>query len=408
MNNTQTFKKIHRTLFALLTLLALPMGGRGQMMVLYNSAGGNVLSFDLNRLYSYNLYEKSRWGLGLQYDIKLGGNRFSTLSLSGYGAYGYADQRIKWGLKADLQSNLRHRSHTYVEFFHDLTPDGSRILTNYQLSAFNSTGSFMTRLFSDTYRLTLGFSRQATAKRTDGLELRISRERALHYGTTQIYPPSYSDLKDLPHMDFVEGRLFAAHTSGLRGELLAGFYGTFENLSQSMQSFLRLLLQYDNVFYFSAFELDLFAQCGFANSDAPYSRLFDLGGTWGSPIALGRSLLTARPNEFVTNLFSLINLKLGTQEPLFRLNNEILAIGTAPSPFLLCNAAWGKMGDNEGYSVPDKGIAEVGAGIDGILVWGAVQWGGAVVYRLTPESAAYHRPDTKDNLALLLTARLNL
>lgn len=407
-------------LIALFTILLLP-SGMAQLVPLI-SGESNELSLDLNRLYNYNLYEKSRYGLGLQYDIALGGERFNTLSLSGYGAYGYADERFKWGLKADLQGNGKHQSHTYVEFFHDLTADASRYLNTYQLLNFTSTGSFMTRLFSDTYRLTLGFSRQVTAKRADGFELRFSRERPLHAGTAQIYPPSYSDLKDLPYKDFIEGRFFVAYTSGLRGELLTGFIGSENNgklsdpdasTSYRFIPFLRLLLQYDKNFYFSAFELDLFAQCGFAqcgfaNSGAPYSRLFDLGGTWGSPLALQRALLTARPNEFVTNLFSLITLKLTTQEPLFRLYSNLFAIGTAPSPFLLCDAAWGKMGDYEGAYVPDKGIAEVGAGVDGLLVWGAVKWGGAVVYRLTPESAAYHFSDPKDNLTFLFTAQLNL
>ena len=378
----------------------------------------NVLSLDINRLYNYNLYEKSRWGLGLQYDIKLDGNRFSTLSLSGYGAYGYADQRIKWGLKADLQSKLRHRTHTYVEFFHDLTPDGSRILTNYQLSAFNSTGSFMTRHFSDTYRFTLGFSRQATANRTDGFELRLSRERYLHGIDTLIYPQSYSDLIKIRNIDFAEGRILIAHTSGLRGELLAGFMGgkelSLRKLSDPhpeeyrIRPFFRLLMQYGHEFYFSAFEFDIFAQCGYADIHAPYSRLFDLGGTWSCPLLMERSLLTARPNEFTANCFGFINLKLSTQEPLFRLHNEILAIGTAPTPFLLCDAAWGILPENSPLTAPDKGIAEVGAGIDGLLVWGAVKWGGAVVYRLTPESAVYHFSDPKDNLTILLTAQLNL
>lgn len=399
--------EMKKIVLVILTLIALPSNSIAQLVPLV-SKESNVLSLDINRIYDYNQYEKSRWGLGLQYDIALGGERFSTLSLSGYGAYGYEDQRFKWGLMAGLQSKLKHKSLFYVRFFHDLTPEASRYLNTYQLLNFTSTGSFMTRLFSDTYRLTFGFSRQATAKRTDGFELRLSRERPLHYGTSLIYPSSYSDLKNIHHTDFIEGRLFVSHTSGLRGELLAGTHGKFSHFYQNMQPFLRLLLQYDKEIIFSTFKLDFFAQGGFANNDAPYSRLFDLGGTWGSPIALQRSLLTARPNEFVANLFTLINLKLTTQEPLFRFNSEFLAIGTAPSPFLLCNAAWGKLRDSVESHVPDKGIAEVGAGVDGLLVWGAVKWGGAVVYRLTPSSAAYHYSDTKDNLLFLFTAQLDM
>ena len=401
-----------RIVLLALALIALMPSGMAQLLPLI-SGERNVLSLDLSHLYNYNQYEKSRWGLGLQYDINFAEkSRFKTLTLSGYGAYGYGDERFKWGLKADLLSGQRYPTHSYVSFFHDLTADASRTLNAYQLLNFNATGAYMTRRFSDTWRLTLGFSRQATAHSTGSVELRLSRERGLHSGLTLIYPSTYSELKGLPHCDFVEGRLFVAHTSGFRGELLVGVCGDFPDIFSEnflrQQSFLRLLLQYDKEFYFSAFEFDLFAQTGFVNSDAPYSRLFDLGGTWGSPIAMGQGLLTARPNEFVANLFALVNLRLATQKPLFDVRNAAFAIGSCPTPFVLCNAAWGKMGDYTGAEVPDKGILEVGGGVDGLIVWGAVRWGGAVVYRLTPSDADYHFSDPEDNYTFLLTAVLDL
>lgn len=402
-----------KIVFLSLTLIALLPSSMAQFLPLL-SGERNELSLDINSIYSYNQYEKSRWGLGLQYDIVLDSKRFRALVLSGYGAYGYEDKRFKWGLKADLQSKLVHQTHSYVMFFHDLTPDGTRLLEPYQLLSFTSTGSFMTRLFSDTYRLTLGFSRQASLTVTQCFELRLSRERYLHEGNTLYYPSSYSDLKDLKPFDFAEGRIFVAHNSGLRGELLIGAEGSWQPArpgdpdTYEIDPFLRLLLQYERMFDFSAFELNFFAQGGVTNEGAPYSRIFDLGGTWGSPIAMGRSLLTARPNEFAANMFALVCMKLSTESPLFDLESSTVAIGTAPTPFLLCNAAWGT-GLKYAYpTAPVKGIAEVGAGIDGVLIWGAIKWGCAAVYRLTPASADYHYTDTRDNLALLFTARIDL
>jgi hypothetical protein len=82
--------------FVLITLafIALVPSGMAQLVPLV-SGERNVLSLDLNRLYSYNRYELSRWGLGLQYDINFSEkSSFKTLSLSGYGAYGYADERF--------------------------------------------------------------------------------------------------------------------------------------------------------------------------------------------------------------------------------------------------------------------------------------------------------------------------
>ena len=46
--------------------------------------------------------------------------------------------------------------------------------------------------------------------------------------------------------------------------------------------------------------------------------------------------------------------------------------------------------------------------IDGLLVWGLVDWGLGVVYRLTPASAVYHLTEPKNNFALFFTATLEL
>lgn len=402
-----------KIVFLSLVLIALQPSCMAQFLPLV-SGERNELSLDINSIYSYNQYEKSRWGLGLQYDIALEGERFRALVLSGYGAYGYEDERFKWGVKADLQSKLKHQTHSYVAFFHDLTPFGTRNLEPYQLLSFTSTGSFMTRFFSDSYRLTLGFSRQTSPKVTQCFELRLSRERYLHNGDALYYPSSYSDLKNLKHFDFAEGRIFVSNNSGIRGELLIGAEGYWQPArpgdpdTYEINPFLRLLLQYEREFDLSAFEFNLFAQGGVTNEEAPYSRIFDLGGTWGSPIAMGRSLLTARPNEFSANMFALVCMKISTGRPLFDFESGSIAIGTAPTPFLLCNAAWGK-GFKYAYPIaPDKGIAEVGVGIDGILIWGSIKWGCAAAYRLTPASAEYHYTDTRDNLALLFTARIDL
>lgn len=398
-----------KTLLIILTFIALLPNGMAQLVPLV-SGTENTLSLDLDRVYSYNQYEKSRWGLGLQYDIALGGKRFQTLSLSGYGAYGYADERFKWGLKADLLGASVRQSHTYLGFFHDLTPAASRIVTTPAFAILTSPASFMTRLFNDTYRLYWGHTDKVSRKLTGGIELDLSRERNL-YGNgipcnkAQLYP-SYSELKDLMKYDFAELKFLFSHAFGWDGIVTLGLCN---NSSMGTDFFLRVLTQYGRDFFFSPFHFKLYAQGGYVYGDTPYSRMFDLGGSWGCPLSLNHTLLTARQNEFTARLFALVNMKLSTENPLFSLNNNILAIGTAPQPFLLCNAAWGtSFSDNDIYPAPTEGIAEVGAGIDGILVWGLVEWGGAVVYRLTPTSADYHFTEPKDNLVILLTATLNM
>lgn len=97
---------MRKSILIALTLIALPMSAMAQLIPLLPSGSKNELWLDPNRIYDYNQYEKSRWGLGLQYDINfdtVSKPTFKTLSLSAYGAYGYADQHFKWGVFADLQ-----------------------------------------------------------------------------------------------------------------------------------------------------------------------------------------------------------------------------------------------------------------------------------------------------------------
>lgn len=386
----------------------------GQKVPLTAEGSKNVLWVDFDRLYDYNQYEKSRWGLGLQYDWNFDAekSRFKTLSVSGYGAYGYADQRFKWGAKVDLLGASKKQSHTYVGFVHDLTPAASRTMVIPALAVLQSPASFMTRLYSDTWRLTAGYSRRFEKLKISvgSVELRFSRERPLwwEYGVpirwTTVYPPSYADLKELRHYDFLEGAIFLSHASGWSGRLEAGAVDFDE---RHPFAYLRLLTQYENSFRLAFLKMNLFFQGGMTSREVPYSRMFDLGGSWGCPLSLNHTLLTARQNEFTTNIFALANMKLTTANPVFKLYNKPFEIGTAPQPFVICNAAWG-MAYDDFYPAPDKGILEVGAGIDGLLVLSQIYWGVGLAYRLTPESVPYHFVDNRDNLTLLFTAYLKM
>lgn len=395
----------------LLAFAAILSGSAQAQLLSLSHDGGGPLWIDMDRIYSYNQYEKSRWGLGLRYgyqisELKSGASFFDRLSVGAYFGYGYADQRFKWGADAYFWTNLQRQGKVYAAYFHDLTPEATRTMNTYNLINFNASGSFMNRLFSDTRRLTAGYSTRTRGHETVGLELRLSDERKLHDLANIYYPQTDADWDALEHTRFAEARLFFEHDLGLRGELTAG-YTTGEWWVDSGY-FLRLLLQYDQVFPVGRhFNFQVYAQGGLTTNGTPFSRLFNLGGTCGSAILFERSLLTARVDEFFANRFVLTCLRFGLSHPLFSYTSTILRVGTAPRPFVVLDAAWGKM-DKYPSIGPEKGIAEVGAGIDGILRWGQVDWGLAVAYRLTPEDASYHFVNRRDNLTLVLTAALAL
>lgn len=396
---------MRRDFLAIACFIALTTSAMAQMIPLTDTASRNTLWFDIDRVFNYNLYERSRWGGGLQYDIGLKGERFRTLSLGGYVAYGYLDQRWKWGLKVDLAGRSKREPRTYIEFFHDLTIDASRTLTTYSIRTFSETGNYMSRLFSDTYRLTVGHSYKPFAALTADVKLRLSTERYLHYYYTLLYPENRSALLDLPSARFAEAILTLSTATGWTLQATGGLVGVKQD---DVSAFLRVLAQYEHVYDFSIFRYMLFAQCGVTTREVPYSRMFDLGGTWGSPFFFNQSILTARPNEFTSNLFAMIASRLTLQKPLIELYNHALQLGTSPNPFVFIDVAWGNTWEDQMYITPDKGIAEVGAGIDGLLRSGQIDWGLGVVYRLTPPSADYHFANSRDNYTILVSAILHL
>ncbi len=410
-NGWRMGRMLRAATFVLVFLLSTPSALQAQLVPLHRSVG-IPLYLDLDRVYNYNQYEKSRWGFGLRYGYVAGdidmmpkpAGFFDRLSVGAYFGYGYADQRVKWGADAYFWTDLRRQGKVYAAYFHDLTPEATRTMNNYNLINFNASGSFMNRLFSDTRRLTAGYSTRLTGHETLGLELRLSDERKLHDLANIYYPQTDADWDALEHARFAEARLFFEHDLGLRGELTAGY--TTGEWWVDTGYFLRLLLQYDQVFPVGRMlNFQVYAQGGLTFNGTPFSRLFNLGGTSGSAILFERSLLTARVDEFFANRFVLTCLRFGFSRPLFTYKSQLLQVGLAPRPFVLLDAAWGEMEKFPNAS-PDKGIAEVGAGIDGIMRWGQVDWGLAVAYRLTPEDAYYHLPESRDNVTIVLTASL--
>lgn len=400
-------------------LIMLPLSAIGQYTRINSAQSRNALYFNVDRLWSYNLYEKSRWGLGLRYDINFDPqSSLKTLSLDGYVGYGYADQRVKWGLQADLLGSHKRKPHAYLGFFHDLTQDASRDLDGYDLTSFTSSYAFMIRRFSETDRLYAGAGFSPNGKLTLGAEVRLARERRLFDQYSLYYPVDADERALFPLHRYLEGRFTASHTNGLSAELLVGTADAdIFGVHADYPLYARLLGQYRHTFKVAKlFSLKTFAQAGVTSADLPYSRHFDIGGIWSSPLALERALSVAMPNEFTANAFALATLKFGFSEPLFKFYLNAISIGMAPRPFVMVGGEWGQLWeqDDEGLRwhdeievmAPSRGIAEVGAGIDGLIRWGAVDWGFAVAYRLTPSTAPYAFAEKSDNLSFLITAYL--
>lgn len=391
-----------RTLPILLLLLAANPCARGQYLRLAGNPAGTALYFDPGRLWDYNLYEHSRWGGGLRLEIHPQRFIFSQIDAEAYLGYGTFDQQWKYGLAlAEHVRGSRCNSVFYQRFEHDYFATGSRRIADPWSAGGQLLGGFMSRRMTEDHSLTLGL-RCHTARWRWAAELTWGRQAWL-FDENQLL---HKDIDTLSYNTFGRLRLVMRHLCGVSAQL--EYFSDWHTL--------RLLADYRHGFTLKPLRLDLYTQGGFTPAQNAYIHMFDLGGTWGAPVYLRNSLLTARPNEFTANTFALISLRLQPDKPLYSVYSQLFHVGSNPLPFVGLTAVWGTMWnqDTDGQrpwltthlQAPHRGLLEATLGVDGIIRCGAVDWGAAVAYRIDPHSAPYHRNSVAQNLAFLITATL--
>ena len=385
----------------LFLLLLIPIVTNGQHVRLAGDDNHMSLYFDFGRLWSYNLYEHSRWGGGLEWRVK--GERWNTENSIYLGYSGYA--KLWSGGAAAKCSTPAGDFRLGVS--RDLAVVGSRSPSPHSFSDLGSLSVFMTRRMSERHTLAAGYGRLMGRHRID-FGLILFHGYRLYDGSGLLYA---KDGDVLPREDGWESVVSVQYSAFSLQCKVGGVY-------PEGRGFLRLIGQYENQLYWNILKASAFAQSGIVNAGAPYPYLFDLGGTWGAPFCFNRCLLTAAPNEFTADMYLFASVRLETSIPLFKYYDRLFAVGCVPVPFVGLNAAWGLLRgmDADGVAIHDGlmlqapylGIVEPFVGIDGLLRWGVVDWGLAVAYRIVPYGASYHHSAVNKNLSLMVTARLFL
>ena len=385
-----------RILTTLLLVLALK-AACGQYLLLGGDTTRAALFLDAGRVWNYNLYEHSRWGAGVRL------HALRSFLVDAYLGYGTFDQKWKYGVCFTERFNGSLHSSLYQTFVHDYFAVGNRRSDSPSEQEAHLLGGFWSRRMTEQYRGALGF-RWRSPHAAWAVEAGYVARRRLFDDYNLLYfngvePPSLKS--------YFFGRLLVQHPAGLRLQAEA---------SPGLEV-ARLLMQYSRVFPLDFFSFSVFAQGGISAAQSDYENMFDLGGTWGAPLHVGNGLITARPNEFTANGFALVNLRLRTARPLFSVYSSLFSLGSNPIPFVGFSAAWGALWhqDADGrrqwqeltLQAPHRGLFEPVAGIDGLVHWGAVDWGVAVTYRLVPVGAAYRLDQPLDNLTLLFTAAIH-
>lgn len=387
----------------MLLMACVPAHLLGQGLQLWADSAGRSLGLDLGRLWGYNLYEHSRFGLGAMATLPCGSADEGLLTLSAYGGYGLHDRHWKGGAMADLKLwPSAHLDCLWASFSHDYEAAGSRRIASIGLTSPTGIGQWMARRMSEATVLAAGGCRRWGDWQL-ALEGRIMSEGRLFDGQRLCYRHEGDWIEQQRGIEVVTtaqwGRQWASQLT-LGGRWPSG------------KPVVRLLTQYSDHFSLAPLSLHLFAQAGLTPPRTPYTRLFDLGGVAGSFLYFDHALLTVSPSELTANAFCLVSLAVSSLSPLCEGWNPLLQAGYRWVPFVRLNGVWGWLWGASSHGrltyegvplrAPVAGLAEAAAGIDGLLSYGVADWGLAVAYRLTPQDSDENLPPA----SLMLTARL--
>ncbi len=424
-------------LIALLLLPAMNVVAQSIRLTQYDAP--NALYLDMDRLYNFNMYERSRFELGL---IWVSPNETAALrrgdsptvrrpflgqwTLTPYVAYGTGDHEWKYGLGTMLRLPGPHGVRLVLWAYNDLERAASRRLNSYRMLMPSMNDGIVTSRFVGVkggsfdacVRLRYGWDVQLGALQTwedyrfDFAGMFYLKEQPARQAETKAFTELRSRIEWQKVLTF---SLRAGRVQFEDGKKkIDNYQGTGAKAQVSSlkaQSYYwQALAQYDADIDKTG--LHIFGQVGFASKEAPYSRMFDLSGTAYAMYFFKNSFITVRPNTFTANLFAHICLNYTAPLPLWELS------WSAPHPFLQVSAMWGhllgqdglgqRMWDGLTLQAPNKGLLEPATGFDGLVHWGLLDMGFGVAYQICPPSAAYLNEDLIDNMAFAIVANFIL
>lgn len=380
----------------------------------------SALYADIDRIYSYNRYEKSRLEAGLHWVTPSETAEEQRMFLGrwtvdGYVAYGFGDKAFKYMSGVQLRLPGRREVRISAKGYNDLEAAASRKLEGYRLLSPDYNTSFLAS------RFVAAKGGRVEVSLTPRYRWSLSAGALLNW---EDYRFDGTGMPVYPHTD-ARGKMPTVMHAGLATSLQWNKVVTINAMagrmirelpSQRTCNYLRLLTQYSDEP--GEMGLHVFAQAGYTTVGTPYSRLFDMSGTARAVYFFRNTFLTVPPYRFTANVFAHVCLNYTAPMPLWETS------WSQPQPFLQLNAMWGMLhgqdglgqlvcndigladGDDFYLQAPHMGLAEMATGFDGLLRWGILDFGAGVAWQLCPPKAPYLNENPTDNFALSLVATL--
>ena len=380
-----------------------------QHVHLFGNESRSAMYFNLDRLWSYNLYEESTWGGGLHFVIFTPFTFATRREYNIYANYSSGIHQWKYGMGVAYSIRRSQNDGTfYISGAHDYYTAASRSLDDASRCDLGSTSTFMTQRMMEQYAFTAGYSFKILDA-TLSFDGRWFKGWRLFDADSMYYRTEGSGAV---REDGQEYRVRLDVPFGIIVQFQGGTIGA------ERRQFARLLGQFGHTVELGNMDLDLYLQGGIASVGAPYAYHFDLGGTFGGPVCFNSSLLMAFPNEFTAREYAIVNVRLHPVRPIFKLYSRLFSIGFKPTPYVGVSAMWGDLygQDENGQAVidgiplqaPHRGLYEPVVGIDDVFCWGSLHWCVAAAYRVAEQGAPYYHEDPMDNISAMITAKIVL
>ena len=377
------------------------------MQAMYGKIKIRHFAIDLNKLFTYNGYEHSRWGIGVEW------NATKWLCPSGYFGYGVKDKEWKYGGAIDFYFDRYKNYNLQLFYHHNLQQAANTKLMSYRLLDIDGNTEYAVEHFYKERAAGAKLSLPLWRHMKGTASFTYSRETPM-YDSTGIF---YSH--NLPTDDFAEIGLSLTYEKNdkirlPKYEISLGteFSHPVINISytrgvplfKTEHSYNRLLVSYLQNFQMQHYgTLHLFSQLGYVDSDVPYSRLFATVGTGNMWYYFRNSFMTIKPHEFVSDRFANLCVSFQFARPFWHLKYS------KPKAMLQINGIVGTAKntlsiDGMPLQAPEKGILEPCVAINDIITYSYITLGVGYAYRISAYNSIYE----KENMAVFLTIGLNL
>ena len=368
------------------------------------------LSLQINKLFNYNVAEGFRLGLGLNTNDKVSKN----FSVGGYGAYGFNDNKWKYG--GNLKINLRdyYDSHFELKYQFDVAEVG-------EFKFLEANPLFNPETYRDYLINKITYENTIEA----AFELRFA-----YYLKTRIYA-KYSEISFNNEYYELNGNSENISTFNIPEVGLKLRYAYHEHYIRTPMGLQAIKSNYPILFFnisksitFDSYEIDytrlwgkvekkitirnignsfLSLQGGYAFGDIPYFKLFNGHGSYYPfTIVALNSFGTMRLNEFISDQFVYLFYRHNFGSLLFKGKKF------QPQFSVVQNMGWGDLSQAEKQlgvqsKSMNKGFFESGIIIDNLINSGYSSMGVGVYYRYGP----YAFDNTIDNFGFKLSMTFN-